>query len=298
MKFFDLEFSMSWSAFFTYIFIATITVSIFIFFEYTQYQKQEAQERALLEQIQVRQFISPDEVSTPFIKELILQNHELQNNLLRLNEQQIKWIHDIKLPLATLQLFIQNNKESLSMNNRKTLELIALNFDQLIEQKLMLDKVISNIDDLIIEPVELSPLIIGVIRKLAPLLQMKQITVDFSAEKDLVVISDKKSLRYCFEQIMSNAIKYTDDNGHIAIKSIIEQDHIELLFIDDGVGIDSQDINHIFDYGYTGKNGRNSTKNASSGVGLYMVKQNIERLQHHIQVQSQVDSGTTIRIVF
>ena len=298
MKFFDLEFSMSWSAFFTYIFIATITVSIFIFFEYTQYQKQEAQERALLEQIQVRQFISPDEVSTPFVKELILQNHELQNNLLRLNEQQIKWIHDIKLPLATLQLFIQNNKESLSMNNRKTLELIALNFDQLIEQKLMLDKVISNIDDLIIEPVELSPLIIGVIRKLAPLLQMKQITVDFSAEKDLVVISDKKSLRYCFEQIMSNAIKYTDDNGHIAIKSIIEQDHIELLFIDDGVGIDSQDINHIFDYGYTGKNGRNSTKNASSGVGLYMVKQNIERLQHHIQVQSQVDSGTTIRIVF
>lgn len=300
LKMIDFEFNISWASFFTFCFFAGVVLLLFIYYEYSSHKKETARKQVLLEQIKKQQFIPIDEVADDdYLKALLLQNQDLQNNFLRLNEQQIKWIHDIKIPLATLQLFNQNNKATLSYENRKTLDLIALNFDQLIEQKLMLDKVINDIDDMIIETINLSESIVPIIKKLAPLIQFKKIKLALAVDKHLQVVSDKKSLRYCFEQIITNAIKYTQEEGTITIKTVVDANTVTLFFIDDGMGIDSQDINHIFEYGYTGKNGINNTKNASSGVGLFMVKQTLTRLHHDITVLSPKETiGTIVKIKF
>ncbi|HEX3077112.1 MAG TPA: ATP-binding protein, partial [Lachnospiraceae bacterium] len=69
-----------------------------------------------------------------------------------------------------------------------------------------------------------------------------------------------------------------------------------LVIEDSGIGIKEEDIERIFDKGYTGFNGRQSQK--SSGIGLYLCKQVVNKLSHNIKIESKVNQGTKVSIVF
>lgn len=292
----DMEIIMSWEAFFTlgfFIFLFFLSLTVI---EIQAIRRNMRKELVVIEQIKKDYFVRFDGKEHPYLKILVERNQLLKSDLAKQNQEQIKWIHDIKIPLATLQLFIKNQEEILTSEHKKTLDLIALDFDQLIERKLMADKVLLHVDDMVIEKVALYPILANVIKKLSPIFKLKKIRLSLEVDQSIQVTSDAKILRYCFEQIISNALKYTDDGKEITIAATSGTRTV-LEIIDTGCGIDSQDIKHIFDYGYTGKNGKNIIKNASSGIGLYMVKQNIEKLQHQIEITSSRD-GTNVKIEF
>ncbi|MCI4139343.1 ATP-binding protein, partial [Bacillus vallismortis] len=83
----------------------------------------------------------------------------------------------------------------------------------------------------------------------------------------LLVESDTKWLSFIVDQIVANALKYTDSHGEI--KFIGEEDKVEkrLIIQDNGIGIKLEDVGRVFERGFTGVNGRIHTK--STGLGLY-----------------------------
>lgn len=106
------------------------------------------------------------------------------------------------------------------------------------------------------------------------------------------VITDEKWLVFVLEQILSNALKYTHQ-GKIAI--YMDKRQKKTLIIEDtGVGIRDEDILRIFDRGFTGYNGRMDKK--STGIGLYLSQQVLNKLSHSMTVASEVGKGTKVRI--
>ena len=96
---------------------------------------------------------------------------------------------------------------------------------------------------------------------------------------------------FVLKQLISNALKYTS-KGEICISF----DNDELLIKDSGIGIAKEDLPRIFDRGYTGYNGRKDKK--ATGLGLYLTKQILDRLNHKIEIDSQIGVGTRVFIKF
>ena len=101
---------------------------------------------------------------------------------------------------------------------------------------------------------------------------------------DEVVLTDEKWLSFIVEQILSNAVKYTQQ-GSVTIRLVIE---------DTGIGIAAEDIPRIFEKGYTGENGRLGKK--STGIGLYLSQMAAKKLGHTISVESIPGEGSSFKI--
>ena len=108
------------------------------------------------------------------------------------------------------------------------------------------------------------------------------------------------------DRILSNALKYTQD-GAIQIygldrqgeKTHGEKTHGEAAFIvieDSGIGIREEDLPRIFERGFTGHNGRMDKR--STGIGLYLCRQILDRLSHTIRVESRMGQGTKVIVGF
>ena len=116
------------------------------------------------------------------------------------------------------------------------------------------------------------------------------IGIAYLLEEDCTVVSDEKWLSFVVGQILSNALKYTNE-GSVTIS--VEEPKT-LCISDTGIGIASEDIPRIFEKGYTGSNGRKDKR--ASGLGLYLCKQICHQLGVGISVVSKVEAGTTVRI--
>lgn len=128
-----------------------------------------------------------------------------------------------------------------------------------------------------------------------------EITCNLSEVK---VLTDKKWNEFMLGQIVSNAIKYSsaesctvDDDGKI-VKFIIDkiEDKIILTIKDQGLGIPEYDLKRIFQPFFTGENGRRVK--GSSGIGLYIVGLISEKLNHKIEIISNINEGTSVKITY
>lgn len=109
------------------------------------------------------------------------------------------------------------------------------------------------------------------------------------------VVTDEKWLSFVIEQVISNALKYTV-RGSISIDAETTPEKMILIIEDTGIGIRPEDLPRIFERGFTGYNGRLDKK--STGIGLYLCKQIIDKLSHTIEVTSEVGKGTKVCIGF
>ena len=114
-------------------------------------------------------------------------------------------------------------------------------------------------------------------------------------------VTDEKWLSFVIGQILSNALKYTS-RGRIRIYGADREGHrtkgeaVYLVMEDTGIGICESDLPRIFERGFTGYNGRLCQK--STGIGLYLCRQIMDRLGHTIEVQSKMGKGTRVCLGF
>ena len=113
----------------------------------------------------------------------------------------------------------------------------------------------------------------------------------------LTVDTDKKWLAFIIDQIVSNALKYTKDGGMISFYTSKNHNEIVLTIEDDGIGINSEDIDRIFSKSFTGSNGRDNNLKAT-GMGLYLAKKLSTKLGHRLMVESEYGKGTKFHIYF
>ena len=147
--------------------------------------------------------------------------------------------------------------------------------------------------DYLIKEVNLNDVVNTVIKQNKKDLISKRIKIELN-NLNIQVYSDKKWLEFILNQIINNAIKYVNQDPVITISAKKYQDHDELMISDNGIGILKDEIDRVFDKGFTGTNGRNDKK--STGIGLYLCKKLCLRLNHEIKISS--NEKTTVTIIF
>lgn len=200
------------------------------------------------------------------------------------------WCHEVKTPVATSQMIIENNRNPITEGINE--ELVKI--DDYVEQVLFYARSENVEKDYLIKDVELSTVVNSVIKRNKKDLINKRIKIELD-NLDIKVSSDKKWLEFIFNQIIVNAIKYIDDDPKIKIYGKQFKDQIELKIFDNGIGILESEIERVFDKGFTGTNGRMIQK--STGIGLYLCKKLCCRLNHDIKISSS-NQGTTVTIIF
>lgn len=195
------------------------------------------------------------------------------------------WAHQIKTPISAMRLLLQT--EESPQNSELSSELFKIN--QYVEMALGYLRIESISSDLVLSQYYLSNVVKQAIRKYATIFIGKKITLDLK-EMDCLVLTDGKWLVFVIEQILSNALKYTN-TGTISIYTEAEK---TLVIKDSGIGIASEDLPRVFEKGFTGFNGRMDKK--STGIGLYLCKRILDKLSHKITITSQIDLGTVVRI--
>ena len=223
---------------------------------------------------------------------LLDENGKLKSEILDqrddLNAYFLMWLHQIKTPMTVSKLLLEKPDET--TNTKLKMQLIYI--EQYINMAMNYLKVIDHSTDMDITQVNLDDIIKNLLKKYSLLFIHNHISLEYQSNVTLVV-SDSRWLTILIEQILSNALKYTE-NGKISIQYLEDKHALEIK--DTGIGIRSEDIPKIFDRGYSGFNGRMNEK--SSGLGLYLAKKISEKLNIQIEVESKLSKGSIFRLVF
>ncbi len=215
-------------------------------------------------------------------KKLESGKNQLYNDMI---DYYTTWAHQIKTPIASMKLTLQNEDSELS--RRLSGDLFRI--EQYVEMVLMFLRLDSSSTDYVIKEYELDDMIKSAVRKFARQFIQRRIRLDYQPV-DVRVLTDEKWFSFVIEQVLSNALKYTSE-GSVAITV---EDAKTLCIRDTGMGIAPEDLPRIFEKGYTGYNGRSDKK--ASGIGLYLCKRICNNLGHRISAESELDKGTTIKI--
>lgn len=194
------------------------------------------------------------------------------------------WVHQIKTPIAALGLAL----DGVEYNSVMGQELFKI--EQYAEMALNFVKLDNLQEDMIIGEYRVEEIVRDSIKKYASLFILKKLSVTVE-DMDAVVSTDSKWLSFVIEQLLANAIKYTQQGG----VEFSWQDNT-LIIQDSGRGISGEDIERIFEKGYTGYNGRLDKR--ATGIGLYMAKKVADRLSIQVQITSQVGVGTRASLRF
>ena len=201
------------------------------------------------------------------------------------------WVHEIKTPIATCKLLIENNDNEVTESIGEEVTKV----EDYIEQVLFYARSNAVEKDYLIKEINLKKSINAVIRKNANTLIEKRVKVDIR-NVDKIVSCDSKWIEFILGQIVSNSIKYMDKKERV-LKIYSENigNDVILKICDNGIGMDEKSVIKAFEKGYTGENGRRFGK--STGMGLYLCKKLCEKLGLGINIKSKENEGTEVTIL-
>ena len=193
------------------------------------------------------------------------------------------WSHQMKVPLSALSLMAQTDQL-----DRQEVRQQLLRLENYLDTLLTYLKFSQHKDDFRFEALSARSLVVDLIKKYRVSCLAKELSVEVSG--DWQFKSDKKWLSFAISQILDNAIKYSKRGGHIQVQ--LDEDGIQIS--DTGMGILPEDLPRLFEEGFTGYNGHEHKK--ATGLGLYMTKQVLDKLDLAIRIHSQVEEGTQVFI--
>lgn len=194
------------------------------------------------------------------------------------------WAHQIKTPIAAMSLLLQGEDPP----DREEIAGQLFQIEEYVGMVLSYLRLGSESSDFVLRYYELDDILRQAVRKYARLFIRKKLTLTYEPV-GCRVLTDEKWLLFVVEQLLSNAIKYTKKGG---VTLLVEDG--ELLVRDTGIGITPEDLPRIGEKGFTGYNGREDKK--STGIGLYLCRQVLQKLGHGFRVESAPGQGTTVAI--
>ena len=203
------------------------------------------------------------------------------------------WIHEIKIPIATSKLIIENNKNEITKSIDEELDEI----ENYTEQALFYARSNTVNKDYVVTKSNLKEIVNEAILKSKRALLSNKISIELNdLEKE--VFTDSKWATFIINQIIQNSIKYSKkEDKKIQLYAKSNNENIILYIKDNGIGIKKGEITRVFEKGFTGENGRIINKK-STGIGLYLCQKLCNKLGLGIELNSEKDIGTEVRIIF
>lgn len=195
------------------------------------------------------------------------------------------WVHQIKTPISSMRLTLQNEDTPLA----RKLSSDLFRIEQYVDMVLAFLRLESVSSDYVFSKHSLDVIVKGAAKKFASEFIDRRIRLEYTPI-NLDITTDEKWLSLVIEQLISNALKYTREGS----VRIYMRDGNTLCIEDTGIGIAPEDLPRIFEKGYTGCNGR--IESHSSGIGLYLCRRICKNLGMGISVQSELDKGTAVLI--
>lgn len=252
-------------------------------------------EKTLLMEIAER----PGFLDAKIVSYILKQNNKYQNDKIAGMQKQSRdyrdfldtWVHEIKTPITSARLIIENEKNPTTLKIEDELRKI----DNFVELVLYYARSSDVEKDFKVENTTLKALVSTALKTYSkPIIQAGgRIHME---GMDIPVCADSKSCSFIIGQVISNAIKYRQEEFCLEFRSQVQKNRIALLIHDNGIGISKADLSRVFDKGFTGENGRRFSK--STGIGLYLCKKLCDRMNIAISISSEKGQGTTVALYF
>ena len=210
--------------------------------------------------------------------------------------------HEMRTPLTTMNGLLDGLKYNMVPESRRgrSLELISSETQRLIRlvnENLDYEKIRSNQIVLVQHRFAGIGAIQTVVEQMQELAKVKNNTLRYECDKDFSVYADYDRFVQILVNITKNANQFTD-NGEIVVKAWNEGKKAIVEISDTGIGINESEIKEIWERFYKADVSRKSTKYGESGLGLAIVKSLVTSHRGTISVKSEVNKGTTFRVVF
>lgn len=197
--------------------------------------------------------------------------------------------HQLKTPLTSITILIDNIIDNPEMDKETKAEFVkdikreVTNINFLVQALLKLSKLDANSVKFINEDVTVESIIAESMKNVAVLSDLRNVKIHVKGDKNAKVHCDFKWQVEAITNILKNAIEHSDTNGNIQINYEENQVYTKIEIIDYGVGIDKEDLPHIFERFYKGKN----SSPESVGIGLALSKSIIENNNGYISVEAE-----------
>jgi len=201
-------------------------------------------------------------------------------------------IHQTRTPLTILKTHLEGYEDGIiTMSSEEikicetqieNLTLIISNMSQMIDAE-------KETDSLKIEDVNIHNLLKQIVGGLKLQFDKKKIHLSLTGNQKIIIKTDKYKLSQSIYNILTNAYKFTNQNGEVNISHETDKDILIIKFADNGIGISHEDTTHLFDAYYKGNNSENSS---GDGIGLFVANENIKSIKGKIEVESDVGKGS------
>lgn len=208
--------------------------------------------------------------------------------------------HQLKTPLTSITIMIDNILDNPDMNEKTRKKFLInikreiLNINFLVMSLLKLSKFDANVVKFNKESVYLKDIIIESIKNVSMIKELKNITIKVSGDDNIKLLCDFKWQVESITNILKNSIEHTSEYGTVEVNYSENKLYTRILIKDNGKGINSDDLPHIFDRFYKGENGSAD----SFGIGLSLSKTIIEKEGGSITVKSTPNIGTIFTIKY
>ena len=288
-------------------FIVIFVIALAILIEYKRKKDYYNQLFKNIEELKEKYLISeiiktPNFIEGKILKEILqdtgksmLENVNYYKNIQEEYKEYIElWIHEVKIPIATSKLIIENNKNEITKSIDEELDKL----ENYTEQALFYARSNAVEKDYIINKTNLKEIVTSSILKNKTTLLNEKVSLELKNLKPEEVYTDSTWAVFIINQIIQNAIKYSKkENRKIEISSKEKNDKVILYIKDNGIGIKNGEITRVFERGFTGENGR-IIGQKSTGIGLYLCKKLCNKLGLGIELNSEKGEGTEVKVIF
>ncbi len=210
--------------------------------------------------------------------------------------------HELRTPLTVVNGFVETLQDMPSRDNEMAQRALQLMGEQtrrmehLVDDLLTLSRLEDDHNRLREEKVEIAPLLDEVLRD-GRLLSNGRHHIDLQVTCDADISGSRDELRSAFSNLLSNAIHYTPEGGHIDVRWSLHDGHAVFAVQDSGIGIAPQHISRLTERFYRVDRSR-SRETGGTGLGLAIVKHVVMRHQARLNISSEEGRGSTFAIVF
>lgn len=208
--------------------------------------------------------------------------------------------HQLKTPLTSIIIMLDNILDNKEMSQEVRKEFIKdikreiTNIQFLIETLLKLSKLDANSVEFINKEVEVEEIIQNAVKNVAMICDLKNIKINITGNSKEKLLCDERWQIEAITNILKNAVEHSKNNSQIDIKYTQNKAYTKITIEDYGMGINEDDLKHIFERFYKGKNASKD----SVGIGLALAKAIIEKNNGYITVSSKESEGTTFAIKY